>query len=76
MKTFTDALAYAKEKGFHIKIGKLRDVGFVEMREVEMFRTVNHVDIKCASFLVCKGYEHCIPWEIKCMVDKFIKGVA
>lgn len=76
MKTFTDALAYANDKGFDIKFGKLRGVGFMELREVEMFRTVSYVDIKCASFLVCKGYEHHIPWEIKCMVDKFIKGVV
>ena len=76
MKTFADALVYAKEKGFEIKVGKLRNVGFVELREVEMFRTVNFVDIKCASFLVVKGYETHIPWEIKCMVDKFIEGVV
>lgn len=76
MKTFTDAIAYANEKGFGIKIGKLRNVGFMELREVEMFRTVNYVDIKCDHFLVCEGFEHHIPWEIKCMVDKFIKEIA
>lgn len=76
MKTFTDALDYANEKGFFIEIGELGYLDCDDIRKVTMYRVVNWHKIKCDHFLVCKGYEHHIPWEIKCMVNKFIKGVV
>lgn len=75
MKTFTDALAYAKNKGFEIEVGSLGYLEYDDIRKVTMYRVVNWHKIECDHFLVYKGYEHHIPWEIKCMVDKFIEGV-